>query len=155
MLKGGAILLKFIRVLFVCLALSMSFSAPVLANEGDEIFDEQQSISDDKADDAYDSITDKLEPDNIYDGVMDQVNKGKGQNPFKAFLRGFYSVYGYLRTLSPILIIGAIVIGVLIAIFSRKNKGLRRFGITIAIVIPILVVLVVFGIGYLNSVFLH
>ena len=89
MLKGGAILLKFFRVLFVCLALSMSFSVPVFANEGDEIFDEQQSISDDKADDAYDSITDKLEPDNIYDGVMDQVNKNKGQNPLKNALKGF------------------------------------------------------------------
>ena len=145
----------FVRVVLVCILSVFLFSLPVFANEGDEIYEEQQSAAEDSANDAYDSVTDKLDPDNIYEDVMGQVNKNKGENPLKSFLRGFYGVYGYIRSLGPVIAIGGVVIGSLIALFSRRNKAWRKFGITLAIVVPLLVVVVVFGIGYLNSVLLH
>lgn len=127
----------------------------VCGNSGEEIYNEQQSIADDDADSAYDSLTDKLSPDSIYDSVMGQVDKNKGKNPIKVFLKSFYSTYAYIRMLSPIIGIAGILIGILIAGLARINKPLRRFGIVFAITVPTLLVIIVFGIGYLNSLFLR
>lgn len=147
---------KFLLVLlvfsFMLFPVCINASEP---NEGEQIFDEQQSVGDENADDAYDSVTDKLDPDNIYDSVVNQVNKNKDKNFFKSLLKTFYSAYSYLRSLAPIIGIIGTTVGVIIAVFARKNKGLRRFGITIAIVVPVLLVVIVFGIGYLNSIFLY
>ena len=149
--------MRFMRVALLSVLLVFLFSIPVFAseNEGDEIYEEQQSEAIDKVDDAYDSVASKADPNNIYDSIVGQVNKNKGVNPFKAFLRGFYGVYGYIRSLGPVIAVGGVVIGVLIALFSRKNKTWRKFGITLAIVVPLLVILIVFGIGYLNSMLLY
>ena len=147
--------MRLLRMALLCLVSVFLLATPVYANEGDQIFDEQQSAAQEDADSAYDSVTDKLEPDNIYDSVKDQMNKNKGENPFKLFLRGFYSAYGYIRSLGPVIAICGIVLGTLIAIFSRKNKSWKKFGITIAVAVPILVLVIIFGVGYLNSVFLH
>ena len=149
---GRKFLLALLVFSFMLFPVCVSASEP---NEGEGIFDEQQSVGDDIADDAYDSVTDKLDPDNIYDSVMNQVNKNKDKNFFKSLLKGFYSAYSYLRSLAPVIGIIGTTVGVIIAVFARKNKGLRRFGITIAIMVPVLLIFIVFGIGYLNSVFLY
>ena len=41
------------------------------------------------------------------------------------------------------------VVGTIIALLATKNKGLRRFGVTFAIAVPVITTVVVYGGGYL------
>ena len=72
------------------------------------------------------------------------------------FFLTFFSLC-YIIDIERMIILSKIfgVIGVLIAIFSRKNPHWRKFGIAVAIVVPVVLIVFVYLIGYLNSIFLH
>lgn len=152
-----------ILTIFTGLRAECAYAADAVG-EYESIFDEKQSEADERAEEAYDSISDKTE--DIYAEYMErfaQNNSGTNEdhsvgnasrNFGKAVLSGFYSAYSFIRLWAPLIGIFSIAIGVIIALFARKNKGLRKFGISVAIVMPLLLVFIVYGIGYLNSIYL-
>lgn len=122
------------------------------------------SAAEDRAEDAYNNISDKTEKEyyeymerfgDSYSEPKQSHSVGDSINNLgHSVLSGLYALYSLIRQWSPLIGIFSVAIGVIIAIFARKNKGLRKFGISIAVSVPLLLIFIVYGIGYLNSIYL-
>lgn len=108
--------------------------------------------------DAGGESTTAVQDDNgLYQQYLDQFNRAEdipesdsmAGRLSRSLLSSFHAVYTFIKLWAPMIGIFSVAIGVLIAIFSRRNKGLRKFGISLAITIPLLLILIVFGVGYL------
>ncbi len=100
--------------------------------------------------DALDRLTDteqeveQWEGDDIFDKLTRKI------------LAGWQRGYHTFRTLSPIICIVSITMGILIFTIARKNKRIKRAGLFVFIIgIPVAVLIAVFGIGVFNGIFLY
>lgn len=66
----------------------------------------------------------------------------------------FNKVYAFIKLWAPMICITVMPIGVLLAIFARKNKGLRKLGIIIAVATPVILIFIIYGVGYLKALYL-
>jgi len=92
-----------------------------------------------------------------FDKYFENNNKNKNDEPFiKVILIDIYTYYKYFGVAAPFILLGSLCFGIIGALFSRYNKGVRRFFIVaFVITIPLLVFVFYFGIGILNSIFLY
>lgn len=145
-----------------------SFENHMMENEGDqskyvedinEMIESNETLTGEKASDYSDQIRNKT--DEIYYKALDGFknnsrNKEEGETWVQSLLIGFYSTYNSIRLVSPVIFIVSIVFGVIGMLFSRYNKGAKRFFlVAFVIAIPILLIIIVFGIGILNSIFIY
>lgn len=128
-------------------------------DEIDNMLNKNENITDEKADEFSEKFKNKT--DSVYYNAIERfqehtINRNENDPPVKAFLRGFYTTYNNIRLISPVIVIISIVFGVIGMLFSRYNKGARRFFlVAFVIVIPLLIVIFIFGVGILNSMFLY
>lgn len=107
---------------------------------------------------TYEKFDEKT--DSVYNNAFEELVKPveyTGEKPSleERILRTGYGMYSTFRSLSPILFIASEVTGLLLFIFAKHNKQLKRLGLYgFMIGIPVLLVLIVFGIGFLNDMFL-
>lgn len=103
----------------------------------------------------------KSKTNSIYYNALDNyANNGRekeeGETFIQSLLISFYSTYNSIRLVSPVIFIVSIVFGVIGMLFSRYNKGAKRFFLVAFIIaIPVLLLFIVFGIGILNSIFIY
>lgn len=156
-------------ILFTGCAKFNPFSAPDVSIEGqvpvdesivNEYLENNEDINSKNADNYSEAFKEKT--DSIYYNAIEQYtkptdSKDNGSGSFiQSVLRSFYSTYSKIRMVAPIIIIVSVVFGVVGMLFSRYNKGARRFFLlTFVVTVPILLVFIVFGIGVLNSMFLY
>lgn len=89
-----------------------------------------------------DNIQQKTE---VYSGDLEQ-RKSDAENTY------FY-VHSALKSIFPLVFIGCIVLGILIIVFARKNKGLRqRVFLKFCICIPFIFLLLVYSMPYYTIV---
>lgn len=71
-------------------------------------------------------------------------------------LDDFYRVYAGIKSWAPVIAISSIGAGLLILIFSRYNKGMRRFGLYgLVMGVPLVLLVIVYGVGFLNGIFFY
>lgn len=108
---------------------------------------------------ASEKLDNRLE--SIYNDAMNRYmepNDGDGQKQdyLVKILSELYNTYKMFCYASPYIIVSSFSIGVIGALFSRKNKSARRFFIvTFIIAIPLLDILIWYGVGLLNGMVLH
>lgn len=100
-------------------------------------------------------ITDTLK--NQTKKVEETVKKGTGDSIYSENLEQkknnvgntYYRVHSSLKNILPLVFVGCIVFGILIIVFSRKNKGLRqRVFLKFCVFIPFIFLLLVYGMPY-------
>lgn len=123
--------------------------------DGDAL--QQESIAEQVGSEVYDEF--ESAKDKEYNEGMDKILNQSGDkngNAGRDILIKYYQVYGKLRQFSPYIITVSIFFGTVIAIFSRYNKGLRRFAIYGLIIgVPVVMLMIVYGLGYLNKLFFY
>lgn len=163
-------------ILFTGCAKFNPFSSPNVSIEGqvpedesvvneylenvDNMLQKNEDINSENADNYSEAF--KKKTDSIYYKAIEQYtkpadSKDNGSSSFiQSALRAFYSTYSKIRMVAPIIIIVSVAFGVVGMLFSRYNKGARRFFLlTFIITVPLLLVFIVFGIGVLNNMFLY
>lgn len=150
----GANMKRFVKTLVLVLLISlMPVSVYASTEEGVQLENEAES----KADSAYDSVQSE-----VLDGI-DTVTNTKpslgglqNSNFARNMLVAFYKVYQVIKSTAAVLISLSVLIGVAAMVFARKNKKIRRsFMIAFLLVFPLLILLIVYGIGSMNGVVLH
>lgn len=93
--------------------------------------------------------------DTISDLVSKPAEKKKESLP-EALLKGFYNTYIQIKLWAPWICIGSFMIGMIIFLAARGNKRARKFGLFgLVIGVPLSMLFIVFGIGFLNGMFLY
>ena len=105
---------------------------------------------------AYDSYMNKA--DAIYYETFDRVTtpevEDDGMTLSEQVFRAFYRMYLTVRSISPILFLGSMGIGLILFISARNNKGIRKVGLYgFMIGIPLFLILFTYGIGILLDMF--
>lgn len=101
--------------------------------------------------DVYDNMIESNQ-----DSITNLMNEGKFvSDKGKAYAKGpLDTVYLYLRVNGPYVMILSVIIGCVMAVLARRNKKLQRFAIfTLCVGVPLLVLVVIFGYGFLCSLF--
>jgi hypothetical protein len=124
----------------------------------EEELEDNEKITDENAENFSNEFDDTTET--IYYNAIDKystTSDDDGENSiFKSLLKESYSTYNKIRLASPWIMIVSIVLGVIGALFTRHNKGAKKFFIvTFIVAIPVLLLIIVFGIGILNGLFLY
>lgn len=116
-----------------------------------------QQEADDKADRAVNSVGAFAETEvEKAKGASGQVTLSNGYKTSVRLLKSFYRVYEGIKSMAGIIISVSVFIGILIFVLSRKNKQWRRLGLYMFVIaIPLLVLLVVYGVGTLNGIYLY
>lgn len=79
-----------------------------------------------------------------------------GDKLTRKILGGYQRTYYVFRTLSPVICISSIVLGVLMLLLSMQNKRIKRIGLFVFIIgIPVTVLLIVYGVGIFNGIVLY
>jgi len=105
----------------------------------------------------------KEKTDRIYQDTLDRVYqkketfKAEGENAFERatylLLSGFRSVYLSIRALAVYLGLASFSIGLCIFLFASKNKAMKKMGlVTFMIVVPVFLLLFVYGFGILAGI---
>lgn len=116
----------------------------------------QEEIASGNAEEIYDEYSSKI--DSEYYSLFDDVeNAGKDDRELsERLLDGYYQFYAGIKSWAPVIAISSIGAGLLILIFSRYNKGLRRFGLYgLVIGVPLVLLVIVYGVGFLNGIFFY
>lgn len=135
-------------------------------NQYIDTYDKTQDIAEQNAEISANRYEEKA--NQIYGEAMEEAMSGfyseaKEDNEEGNFfdrmtrmiLRMFYNRYGSLRTMAPLVSVMSIVLGGIIFVFSKKNKPRKRFALYGLIIgIPILMIVLVYGIGIANQIFL-
>lgn len=91
----------------------------------------------------------------INDLINEPAKKNKESLP-ETLLRGFYNTYIQIKLWAPWICIGSFMIGMIIFMSARGNKRARKFGLFgLVIGVPLCMLFIVFGIGFLNGMFLY
>ena len=149
-------------MILLCLAVSMGGCASyTVANSPEDSFYERseadpeelgkdyQSQADAVYQDAYERFTDpnaarELEGKDVFDKINRQ------------FLSGYHRTYRVFRSLSPVIVVCSISIGILMMVLARQNKKVKRTGLFVFIIgVPAAVIVAVFGIGIINGILLY
>lgn len=91
---------------------------------------------------------------NVDEGVSDALDyiSGVSNGLIRSVLLFFYRLYGVLKVWSVPIVSLSLLIGILLQVFCRRNKKVRRFGVVVFLItIPLVVLLIVFGFGTLIS----
>lgn len=122
-------------------------------SSGDYIADEQSSKAMDNGNKVYDIL---------YDTSTKQYNSffsiaGDDDTPLsKRLVLAVYAAYAEIKHLAPYIGMMSVSVGVLIFIFSKYNKGLRRFALYgLIIAVPCLLLFIIFGYGILADIFMY
>lgn len=114
--------------------------------QADKDAEEFEENFDEKNQEVYYNALDKLtEPD----------TDNSDESLISSSLRGFYKIYILIKFSGVWICIGSIVLGAVGCFFSRHNKsGMKFFIVSFCVVVPIMVIVIVFGVGSLNQLFL-
>lgn len=104
--------------------------------------------------------------DRIYQDAMERlmsnedVEEMEGTDIFdklrRRLLRNSWKTYNVIRVNAPMVVAWSISVGILIIVFSTHNKQLRRFGLVAFVIgIPAAIIIIVFGIGIFNEIFVY
>ena len=159
-MKAKAFFKKTLPLLLCMMILTSCGSAGNDYNAAEEYYTESEQ----SAEDLGNGYTSRL--DKIYQDTMENIADGEGVEELEGtdifdkllrkFLSGFHRAYRMFKTMSPTIFICSVLIGIFMVVFSRENKRLRRTGWLVFIIgIPFAVILIVFGVGALNSVLLY
>lgn len=125
----------------------------------EEQLDQNAKTTEENANNYSEKIDDATE--SIYYNALDEFTTTKDDNDgdssfFTSILLEFYGTYSKLRLASVWIVISSLVFGILGCAFTRHNKGAKRFFLTAFIfAVPLLMIVIVFGIGILNGLFLY
>lgn len=160
-MKVRLVNLKTLCLMFLCVLSVAGCGKNTVQNTSEDSFYERSEINETELGDNYQDKMDKIYND-AFERFMDSdsVEKMEGTDIFDKitikFLNGYHKTYRAIRSMSPVIIICSIAIGMLIMALANKNKKLKRSGVVIFIIaIPIIVIVLVFGIGILNGVLLY
>ena len=109
-------------------------------------------------DDAYNAFDDKSS--SIYYETFDRLTSAEDMNEdsgplSERIFRSAYQTYATIRSISPMLFLGSIGVGLLMFIFARHNKAIRRVGMYgFIIAIPLFLIVFIFGGGIVMDLFL-
>lgn len=151
-------------LMFYILAFTVSVcgcSSEKVINDAGNTFYER---AEDDVEESSSSYNDHM--DSIYEDAMnrymnpDDAEVMEGDDIFdkltRKILSGYQRSYYTFRSLSPIIFISSLVIGILMMVLSRHNKQVKRMGLFVFIIgIPTIVLLIVFGVGIVNGIFLY
>lgn len=103
-----------------------------------------------KAETSQETETDRDAENSVYD-IMET-----GEDAFQDVSSGawekIYDFHTILKDFTPLIFVGSIVLGFLVVVFSRKDKGLRQHALlSFCILIPLLTLLLVYGIPYVQT----
>lgn len=130
-------------------------------NSPENSFYERSAISEEElVIDYQDSI------DKIYQNAMERfmdpnaIEELEGSDVFdrinRKFLSGYHRTYRVFRSISPVIIVCSVAIGILMMVLARRNKKVKRTGLMVFVIgIPAAVIIAVFGIGVMNGVLLY
>ena len=90
----------------------------------------------------------------------EEVEQWEGKDIFdkttRKVLTGWQRAYHTFRTLSPMICVISICLGILMYRFFKTDKGIRKVGLfTFVIAIPLVVIVIVFGVGIMNGMLLY
>lgn len=121
-------------------------------------YSREKDIANERTGDAQSSI------DQLYDDAMSRIieenpSPVEGDNAFERasniIFGGFYRTYLTIRSAAPLICLGSFAIGLLLFLLASKNKRLKRTGLFVFMIgIPVLMLIIVYGIGILNGIFL-
>lgn len=146
-------------LLFVLLCSGCSFSSEQgTAIEWNQIVEEQENEIQKAEEEAYHTF--KTNADIIYNEMFEMIlgsSEEMNEKPLSERLfRGSFQLYSMIRSMSPMLFVCSMGIGIVLWITARHNKVLRKIGIYgFMIGIPIFLILFVYGFGILMDLFLY
>lgn len=125
-----------------------------LAYAADDIGNLKEQEAQERADESYDEIEKKISNNQ---GLLKNTKVNNTiSNILKKILSGFYKIYIFIKSAAGLLLLISEVIGVFFIVFMRNNKKIRKFGsILFCILIPLLLTLIIYGVGTLNGLILN
>lgn len=149
-------------VFLMCLIMVSGCGAgdvPVNTSE-DTFYNREEGGTQERAEET----NDKLE--SIYNDAMDRLMadeegpRAEGKDIIErltnSLFGGFYRAYLSFKTMAPFICVVSFAVGLVLFLFSTKNKRLRRLGLFGFIIgLPMVVVFIVYGIGILNGVLIY
>lgn len=121
-----------------------------------DIVEKSKDAADENAKKTYDAISEKSDEE-YYKG-LDKLLTPQEKSDMslgEMMLYNFYDFYLQFKASAPALCIVFIVVGMILYFSARGNKSLKRFGLFgLAIGFPVIILLIVYGIGYLNGIYL-
>lgn len=133
-----------------------------LAYAADDIGNLKEQEAQERADESYDEIEKKISNNqgllkNIkVNNTASNILNNTISNILKKILSGFYKIYIFIKSAAGLLLLISEVIGVFFIVFMRNNKKIRKSGsILFCILIPLLLTLIIYGVGTLNGLILN
>ena len=125
-----------------------------LAYAADDIGNLKEQEAQERADESYDEIEKKISNNQ---GLLKNTKVNNTiSNILKKILSGFYKIYIFIKSAAGLLLLISEVIGVFFIVFMRNNKKIRKSGsILFCILIPLLLTLIIYGVGTLNGLILN
>lgn len=147
----------FILFLFCLFASIAAAHAAYAAEEANTV--QSSSVEDEqKADEYYEKAMDHMEQ--AYYQAMDQVQNGRpgtllnGKSTGQWVFEVFFGIYSAIRRAAPFICMLSLLCGVTVCFLAKRNKMLFKRAIEVGIIgIPLVLLVFVFGIGSMISVF--
>lgn len=161
-MKNRKIYRLFMSVLLLITTITISAcGSSTVVNTPEDSFYERSEREDDLLGNNYQNNADE-----IYQKAMERFMEPgaggdmEGRDIFdkvnRQFLSGYHRTYRVFRSISPVVIVCSVAIGILMMVLARQNKKVRRTGLVVFIIgLPAAVIVAVFGIGVLNGVLLY
>ena len=164
MRKGGK---AFLLAVYLSVALGLLGGCGGTANNtvnntANDSFYERADQGTEESGERYSENMDKIYGDTL-DRLMDtdeEVEQWEGKDIFdkttRKVLTGWQRAYHTFRTLSPMICVISICLGILMYRFFKTDKGIRKVGLfTFVTAIPLVVIVIVFGVGIMNGMLLY
>lgn len=164
MRKGGK---AFLLAVYLSVALGLLGGCGGTANNtvnntANDSFYERADQGTEESGERYSENMDKIYGDTL-DRLLDtdeEVEQWEGKDIFdkttRKVLTGWQRAYHTFRTLSPMICVISICLGILMYRFFKTDKGIRKVGLfTFVIAIPLVVIVIVFGVGIMNGMLLY
>lgn len=147
--------------LFICITSLWGCGNQTVENTLEDSFYERSQIEPEKLGKAYQS-----QVDTIYQNAYERFTSPsiaeelEGKDVFdkvnRKLLSGYHRTYRVFRSLSPVIVVCSVSIGILMMVLARQNKKVKRTGLFVFIIgVPFSVIVAVFGIGILNGILLY
>lgn len=156
--RVAAVLVVFLMCLIMVTGCGAS-NVPVNTSE-DTFYNREEGGAQERAEGTNDKL------DGIYNDAMDRLMadeegpRAEGKDIIErltnSIFGGFYRAYLSFKTMAPFICVVSFAAGLVLFLFSTKNKRLRRLGLFgFMIGIPVVVLVIVYGVGILNGIFLY
>lgn len=150
---GAGMLLFFILIGSLC--------SCRISNSSDSTFYERAEAGADETGDAYSKRMEAAYND-AFERLMDsehvEMLEGDdlGDKLTRKVLGGYQRSYYAFRTLSPVICIASMALGIMVMFLSTQNKRIMRTGLLVFVIgIPVTILLIVFGVGIFNGIILY